>query len=115
MESGKNYSATEANPSIPDMSAETQTRHAKHLRPGKSYPKMTMEEYVQKSGELARSKVGGDILGYRASNGSIIRYNKASNDWVRAYDTGVSTMFKPLRGMDYYNDKMQEHGGVSHD
>ena len=56
----ENPSATGENPDIPDMTPAAQANHTKHLRPGKSYPGMTMEEYVRKSGELARSRVGGD-------------------------------------------------------
>lgn len=104
-------SATGANPSIPEMSLLTQNKHAKHLRPGKSYPGMPMSEYVKKSGELARSRVGGDIDGYKASDGAIIRYNNATNDWVKAYNTGVASMYKPSRGIEYFNDNKKEDGG----
>ena len=105
------YSATGANPSIPDMSPATQARHAKHLQPDKSYPGMTMEEYVKKSGELARSAVGGDIEGYMASDGAIVRYNRVTNDWVKAYDTGVASMYKPGRKNTYFNDTKLTDGG----
>ena len=70
-----------------------------------------MSEYVRKSGELARSKVGGDIIGYKASDGAVVRYNIATNDWVKAYDTGVASMYKPERGMAYYDDAKQIDGG----
>lgn len=109
------YSATGANPSITDMTPESQMRHKKHLQLGKSYPGMAVEEYVRKSAELARSKVEGNIDGYRAKDGGIIRYNKATNDWVKAYDTGVATMFKPNDGMVYYNRQMNGDGGVQND
>ena len=105
------FSATDANPNIPEMTKAAQQNHAKHLAPNKSYPGMSMDEYVAKSAELARSPVGGDIDGYRASNGSIVRYNKATNDWVRAHWSGVATMFKPNRGARYFNENKVTDGG----
>ena len=111
----KELSATGANPDLPIMTKKVQNEHRKHLREGKSYPGMSMKEYAQKSADLARSPVGGDIDGYRASDGSIVRYNRAANDWVRAYDTGVATMFKPKRKEKYFEDKIIEHGGVRDD
>ena len=74
MGSDESLSASGANPYLPNMTIESQKRHIKHLREGKSYPGMSLEEYVQKSAELARSSVGGDIDGYKAEDGSIVRY-----------------------------------------
>ena len=35
--------------------------------------------------------------------GSIVRYDTATNDWIRAYITsGVATMFKPAEGAEYF-------------
>ena len=101
-ENSNEYSATGANPSIPEMTKAAQLRHAKHLRKGKSYYGMSMAEYVQKASELARSAVGGDIVGFKESNGAIVRYNKATGDFVKGYSTGVATMFKPSSGINYY-------------
>ena len=111
IENNDGYSATGANPTIPDMTPSAQVRHMKHLQSGKSYPGMSMKEYVKKSGELARSKVEGDIDGYKASDGAIVRYNKKTNDWVKAYSLGVASMYKPSRGMDYFNDTKKNDGG----
>lgn len=99
-----NLSATGENPNIPNMTKATQDRHKKHLNFGKSYPNMTMSEYVQKSGKLARSEVGGDVLGYKSHDGAIVRYNRTTNDWVKAYPAGVASMYKPTRGETYYYD-----------
>jgi len=96
------YSPTGANPSIPEMTEATQLRHAKHLQEGKSYDGMTMAEYVQKASQLVRSAVGGDILGFKESDGAIVRYNKATGDFVKGYSTGVATMFKPSSGIKYF-------------
>jgi len=100
-----------ANPLIPSMSLKAQARHLKHLREGASYPNVSMEEYVRMSGELARLAVGGDILGYKAKDGAIVRYNTATNDWVKAYESGVASMYKPKRGLDYFTDTKNSDGG----
>ena len=55
---------------------------------------------------MARSPVGNTVKGYKASSGvnigSIVRYDSATNDWVRAFPTtGVATMFKPSSD-EYY-------------
>ena len=98
-------SATGANPTIPDMMPTARQRHKKHLRKGKSYSGMSMTEYVKKASELARSPIGGDIDGYKATDGAVVRYNKSTNDFVKGYSTGVATMFKPSSGEDYFKRK----------
>jgi len=110
METNNNseYSATGVNPSIPEMTAATQLRHAKHLQKGKSYYGMSMPEYVQKASELVRSAVGGDILGFKESDGAIVRYNKATRDFVKGYSTGVATMFKPSSGIEYFEHQREK-------
>jgi len=101
-ENNNAYNATGANPSIPEMTEAAQLRHAKHLREGKSYYGLSMAEYVQKASELVRSAVGGDIVGFKESDGAIVRYNKATGDFVKGYSTGVATMFKPSSGIKYF-------------
>jgi pyocin large subunit-like protein len=73
---------------------------------------MSMEEYVEKAGTLARSEVGGDIVGYKAQDGAIVRYNKATNDYAKAFETGVATMYRPDDGEDYFNRAMRREGGT---
>ena len=108
-------SASGTNPSIPDMSPGTQERHAKHLQDSKSYPGMSIDEYVKKSSELVRSKIGGDIDGYKASDGAIVRYNKATNNFAKGYATDVAAMFKPTDGEEYFRRQMFEDGDVQND
>ena len=109
----ENPSATGTNPDIPDMTPAAQANHAKHLQPGKSYPGMSMEEYVRKAGELVRSEVGGDIDGYLAGDGAVVRYNKVTHDWAKAYVTGVATMFIPRDEVDYFNRQKILDGGTT--
>ena len=108
VEAPDKLSSTGANPTIPDMMPEAQQRHKKHLRKGKSYSGMPMTEYVEKASELARSPIGGDIDGYKATDGAVVRYNKNTNDFVKGYSTGVATMFKPSSGEDYFKRKRSE-------
>jgi len=110
-----NLSALGENPSIPDMTPEAQKNHEKHLKPGKSYPNLSMAEYVQKASELARSKVGDNIDGYKTIDGAIVRYNKVTHDWVKAFYTGVATMFIPYDKMNYYNRQKIIDGGIKND
>ena len=114
MESDENVmlSASGANPELPEMTVESQKRHIKHLREGKSYPGMSLEKYVQKSAELARSPIGGDIDGYKAEDGSIVRYNKVTNDWARGRAIGVVTMFKPDLKEVYFEKWLELDKGV---
>ena len=107
-ESGGGLSATGANPDIPDMNKRAQLRHEKHLQEGKSYPGMTMEEYVQKSSELVRSAVDGDILGFQAKDGGIVRYNQSTGDFAKGYSTGVATMFVPKNGIAYFENEREK-------
>jgi len=105
-----------ANPDIPDMSLKAQARHLKHLRKDGCYPGMSLEEYIKRAGELARSAVGGDIVGYKIAEGdAVVRYNRATNDFAKGFDTGVATMFKPSGGERYYQKQFNEDGGVFDD
>ena len=75
----------------------------------------TESEYVKKASELARSQIGDDIDGYKANDNAIIRYNKITKDFVKSYDTGVATMFKPDGGADYFQRQKIKDGGVTDD
>jgi pyocin large subunit-like protein len=108
-------SASGANPSIPDMDKAHQKTHKKHLKLGKDYPGMPMDEYVRKASALVRSPIGGDVDGYKRPSGDIVRYNKATNDYVVGHAKGVATMYKPSRGMDYFVDRMRKEGGSRDD
>ena len=68
------------------------------------YPGFTMEEYVARAVELAEMPVGGNILGHVDKDGIITRYDKETNDYVRAsVEQGIRTMFKPKDGQAYYD------------
>jgi hypothetical protein len=76
---------------------------------------MPMDIYVRKGVALARKAVGGDIEGYRGEDGCIVRFNKRTGEWVKAYKHGVVSYMKPDRGRGYYMDCMISDGGVTDD
>ncbi len=82
---------------------------------GHQYPNFSREQYELRALELVESAVGGDICGHVDKGGIIVRYDKASNDFVKGLPRkGVFTMFKPDEGIEYYNAQREEdlkHGG----
>ena len=110
-------SATGANP---DLLGFTDTNLNNHWTGGKSdhskdYPDMTKEQYAQRALELVRAATNDNILGYKAADGAIVRYSKASNDFVKSGAEGIRTMFKPKRKEDYFNRQLKEDGGKQDD
>lgn len=66
---------------------------------------MTPEEFFQRAVILANSPIDGKtIFGKtRLSDGSLIKYNKATNEIIFINKKGeVETMFRPTDGYDYY-------------
>ena len=108
-------SATGANPGIPEMSAKSQAYHRHHLQSGGCFSGMPMEAYVEKGAKLARRPVGGDVEGYRGEDGCIVRFNKKTGEWVKAFENGVVSYMKPSRGRKYYLDCMTDDGGETYD
>ena len=108
-------SATGANPMIPPMSEKAQENHDHHIEPDGCFPGMSMAEYVRRGVSLARKPVDDDILGYRGEDGCIVRFNKKTEEWVKAYIRGVASYMIPTRGINYYLDRMEEDGGVIND
>ena len=113
-ENGKNISASGANPDLPGFSEKSLDRHWGGVRDhSDQYEGLTKEQYAERAVELARSAVGGDIDGYKSTQGkfkgSIVRYNRSTNDWVRVYPTsGIATMFKPEDNADYF-ERLKTH------
>lgn len=73
------------------------------------------EQYEAKAVKLLESPVGGSIKGHADGHGNIIRYDSETNDFAKGNpEKGVKTMFKPIKGEEYYNQKRKEdieHGG----
>jgi hypothetical protein len=74
------------------------------------YPEFTMEQYAERAKALAELPVSKNIRGFAILNQNIIvRYDVKNNDFVKAHiHQGVITMFKPERGLGYFNDRYQE-------
>jgi len=86
------------------------------------YPGMTREQYAKRALDLAQSSVAGEIRGYGAVNGrykgSIVRYDTATNDWLRVTPNGrIVTMFKPDDGVEYFESigRIERRGDLDGD
>lgn len=82
---------------------------------GREYPNITKEEYDAIALELIQSETSDDILGYKTSNGAIVRYRISTNDFVKGYpNTAIATMFKPKgsseAGYAYYLRQLKMEG-----
>ncbi|GHU69955.1 hypothetical protein FACS1894184_14750 [Clostridia bacterium] len=109
-------SASGANPSIPPMTDKNLKKHWGGTRDHSSqYPSLTKKTYAKRAVNLARSPIGGNVDGYKAKDGAIVRYDKVTNDYVKAYSTGVATMFKPDDAAEYSKRKMLREGGSRDD
>jgi hypothetical protein len=97
------------NPSIPGF-AKKRNLNKHYADHGKQYPGLTKQQYQQKALDLVRSPVGGDVIGYKSRDGAIVRYNTATNDFVKAYSTGIATMYKPDDGLAYYERDKKKKG-----
>lgn len=69
----------------------------------------------QEHWKLVQSAADGEnILGYKSSDGKIIRYDVKENDFVKGNpNIGIATMFKPKAGVRYFNNKKQVEGGTT--
>lgn len=75
-----------------------------YSRHQKEYPGLSAEEYSQRALELIQKPIGGDILGFVSQKNRIVRYDKASNDFVSGDPgIGIATMMKLNGGEKRYN------------
>ena len=101
----ENPSAAGANPYMPAFTESNLESHwASHKN---EYTGMTKEQYAQRAHDLIRSATSESILGYKSKNGSIVRYDKNTHDFVQGFDTGIATMFKLKGGESRFNKKKQ--------
>lgn len=71
----------------------------------------TKEQYEQRALELIQMPCGGGVLGYKTSEGKMCRYDTASNDYVTGNpDRGIYTMFKPIEGRKYFDERREQEG-----
>ena len=104
-----NPSAYGSNPDLPGFTFNNLDEHWRNHK--KQYRGLTIEQYAQRAHDLVRSATSDNILGYKAKNGSIARYNKTTHDFVQGFDIGIATMF-PLKGGEArFNKKRQRAEG----
>jgi len=102
-----------ANPRLNGFTAKNLKRHfggggkSDHSGQYKGY---TQAQYASRAERLVRSATSRNVLGFRATDGSIVRYDRRTNDFVRSGDRGIRTMFKPTNGLVYFNRKFKEYG-----
>jgi hypothetical protein len=112
----KGYSASGANPDIPSFTKKALDRHWGGKRDhSKQYPGLDKDGYAKRALELAKMPIGGDIDGYKTPDGSIVRYDKVNNDFVKAYPKGISSMYKPDDKEKYFKRAMKREGGTRND
>ena len=76
----------------------------KHINVQKEYS--DPETYLARAIELAQMPCGGDIIGYARDRYSIVRYNKATNEYCIAnigIYGGIITLYHPTDKEAYYN------------
>lgn len=73
------------------------------------YPNMTMRQYADRALNLIQMPTSDNILGFKTKSGKVARYDIKENDFViGSPKTGINTMFKPKRGIEYFYDKKKE-------
>ncbi len=84
------------------------------------YPEIkSAKEYNDCALKLIQSATSDDILGYRTSDGAVVRYRMSTNDFVKGYpETGIAAMFRPKKdpssGLRYFL-KLREKEGITDD
>lgn len=73
----------------------------------------TKEQYEARALELVQSACGRNIVGYKTRLNQICRYDKEKNDFVKGHpDKGIYTMFKPEKGLEYYEMFLESEGVI---
>jgi len=79
------------------------------------YKGFTREQYAQRALELVQSAADGkNILGYKLSDGTVVRYDVKTFDFVKGHPKyGIYTMFKPNNKSAYFHQKKKDEGGIT--
>ncbi len=79
------------------------------------YRSFTKEQYAARALELVQSAADGKkILGYKLNDGSVVRYDVKTNDYVKGHPHyGIYTMFKPKNHAQYFHNKKRDEGGIA--
>jgi hypothetical protein len=77
----------------------------------KEYPGLTQEQYRAKAINLMERKSKSDIKEFVSREEKIIfKYDMKNNDLVLYKDKKVVTLYKPKRGLEYFEDQRRLHG-----
>ena len=112
------YSSTGANPDLPGFTPKNLDKHfgsgfdSDHCF---QYPYFSKQAYAQRAHDLIRSAVSENVLGYKALNGDIVRFDESTNDFVKGSHKGIKTMFQPDEGTRYFERQMLRDGGMTYD
>lgn len=72
------------------------------------YPYFTMEQYADRALTLIQQPTSSTILGYKTTDGYVVRYDKIQKDFVKGKPSkGIITMFKAKEEY-FYNRKKEE-------
>ena len=70
---------------------------------GQEFGDITKNAYLKQADNLVNSN-GSNVVTKTRSNGDILYYNKATNEFaVKASNGSIRTYFKPTGGLDYFN------------
>lgn len=71
----------------------------------KEYGNISMDSYLKKAQALAGAS-GKHIKTKKRSNGDVLKYNTKTNDFLSmTKDDTIKTLFKPKRGIKYWNEQ----------
>ena len=78
------------------------------------YEGFTKEQYAQRALELVQSAADNKyIFGYKTSDGTVVRYDIRTNDFVKGHPhNGIYTMFKPKGYSNYFHRMKKKDGGI---
>lgn len=80
------------------------------LKHSSDYPDFNVKEYLNRAIELLNSDISDVVLGFDSEDGFVYRYDIITNDLVIGKkDKYISTLFKPERGRDYYNEQFKKY------
>jgi pyocin large subunit-like protein len=104
---GETISDTGAN-TVPNRFDGAEKARNHYIRHGNDYPGLTQAQYVDKAADLATQAAGGDIIGFSTDDGCVVRYDRSTKDFVKAYPGSngyVKTFYKPKGGDAYFHDE----------
>lgn len=90
----------------------TEKRFERHIKDHlKEYGDITPEKYLNMARDLLAMPLSNDIDGFVSSENYLFKYRKSTNDFAIGRPDGrISTLFKPVRGEEYWEDEKKSRG-----